>query len=146
MAFGQPMPALANSPTVTIPTLETSILQASIEAYNEGNALAEQGNVEGAIAAFESAIALDERNADAYYNLGYWLSAQNQLIEAETAYRAALQLMPFDSQSHYNLGLVLAQQGQRAEAEVMLRRSLLLDPANAAAASYLQYLTEPTSL
>ena len=149
MVFSGPAPVAASAivSTQTTSAQENTVSQASIAAYNKANELAEQGNIDAAIAAFESAISLDERNADAYYNLGYWLNAQNQPVEAENAYRAALRLMPFDSQSHYNLGLILAQQGKRTEAEVMLRRSLLLNPENAAAESYLQYLlAEPAAL
>ncbi len=120
------LPPIANNQT----TLPSSTNQTAIDYYNQGNTLAEQGNVEAAIVAYKTAIALDPENADAHYNLGYWLAHQGQLEAAEVSYWQASQLAPFDAEIYYNLGLVLSQQSFFESAEVALQRALLLAPEN----------------
>lgn len=119
-------PPIANNPT----TVPSSTNQTAIDYYNQGNTLADQGNVEAEIAAYKTAIALDPENADAHYNLGYWLAHQGQLEAAEASYWQASQLAPFDAEIYYNLGLVLKQQSFFESAEVALQRALLLAPDN----------------
>ncbi|MEL6814880.1 MAG: tetratricopeptide repeat protein [Cyanobacteria bacterium J06598_3] len=120
----------ANWPTLpATPSLEA---QSAIAAYNQGNALAEQGKVDEAIAAYQRAIAINPSNADAHYNLGYWLNTQGDFAAAENAYWQAAKLNPFDAQVYYNLGLTLIAQEKMAAAGVAFERSRLLAHDNSA--------------
>lgn len=110
-----------------IPTVEPQRgAQIAIAAYNQGNTLAEQGNINEAIAAYQRAIQLDPSNADAHYNLGYWLNAQGDFAAAENAYWQAAKLNPFDAEVYYNLGLTLRAQEKMTAANVAFERSHLL--------------------
>ena len=60
--------------------------------FNLGKALAEQGNLTGAIANYQQAIKLNADFADAYSFLGKALTKQNKLTEAIAALKTALEL------------------------------------------------------
>jgi len=59
---------------------------------------------EGAIAEFQKAIAIDERNANAHHNLGVALKGKGDQDGAVAAYRKALALDPNFAEAHIRLG------------------------------------------
>ena len=72
---------------------------------NLGSALAAQGKLEEAIAAYWQAIGLESDFAEAHYNLGVALNDQGKLEEAIAAYRQAIGIKPDYAEAHYNLGV-----------------------------------------
>ena len=93
-----------------------------------GSLLHEEGNVEGAIAAFRTALRLKPDLAVAHNNLGNALQAQGDLAGAIAAYRTALRLKPDLAVAHYTLGNALAAQGDFAGAIAACRNALRLKP------------------
>ncbi len=71
-------------------------------------------------AAFQQAIALDNRYVDAYTNLGAVYYQMNRLDEALTKYDAALAINPDDAAAHYDKGVVYVQKALQASSDEAL--------------------------
>jgi lipoprotein NlpI len=95
---------------------------------NLGTALAAQGKLAEAVAAYREAIRLKPNLPEAHTNLGNALAAQGSLSEALPAYREAARLKPGNHLAHYNLGLALAALGEVAEAAAAYREVVRLKP------------------
>jgi superkiller protein 3 len=78
--------------------------------------LRRQGDLTGAIAAYETAIALNPQYTAAYNNLGRVLSDQNRTADAINAFRQAIALDPRNAVAYSNLGNLLRSQGNSDEA------------------------------
>jgi tetratricopeptide (TPR) repeat protein len=95
-----------------------------------GLALAEQGDIEGAIAHYREAIGIRPGYVEAHSNLGMALAAQGRREEAITHYRRALSLNPDYVVARYNLGNALAAAGLDPEAIAEFRAVLATDPGH----------------
>jgi len=112
---------------------------AALEKYWQGRALLDRrdvtSNLDGAIAAYESAIAIDPRFALAHAALGqaYWLKYDETrepalAARATEAGYAALRLDANAPAVRYSLAVTLAGTGQLDEAVAELRQALVLQP------------------
>jgi len=81
-----------------------------------------------AIAALETAIALDTTMPAARYNLGLALLDRGRVEDAVTRFREAMTLQTDYAEAHCNLGHCLAELGQFEEAAHHCRRALALRP------------------
>lgn len=86
------------------------------------------GEPDAARGAYERALALDPRLADAHVNLGCVLHDAGKLADAESHYRAALGLRPGDPVPRFDLGVVLEDQARLDEARAAYEASLACDP------------------
>lgn len=86
------------------------------------------GDDVGAINSFNTVLATDQGNAEAWFNLGMVLFGQSQLVEAEDCFRHASELVPNDSQIWNNRGVCLWQLQRAAEARQCFQRALQIDP------------------
>ena len=100
---------------------------------NLGNALADKGDVEGAIAAYKEAIRLDPKYALAHNNLGVALDDKGDKEGAIMAYKEAIQLDPKYVPAHYNLGIALKDKGDVEGAIAAYKEAIQLDPKYAEA-------------
>ncbi len=82
-------------------------------------------------AAYERALVLDPRHADAHVNLGRLLHEEGAPAAAEKHYRAALAADPAHDTAAFNLGVALEDLGRVREAIEAYARALALDPDNA---------------
>ncbi len=78
--------------------------------------------------AYEQALALDPRLADAHINLGRLFHAAGESAPAETHYRAALRHAPEDPIAHFNLGGLLEDTGRASAAVEAYQRAVAADP------------------
>jgi tetratricopeptide (TPR) repeat protein len=101
-----------------------------------GQAHAQQGDFDAAIAALEHALALNAGVAEANATLGVIYQRQGRLPEAEAALRAEVKGQPADLQSQQNLAVVLDSE-QRSEEAVPLLRGILQVKPESATARYL---------
>ena len=95
---------------------------------NLGLFVAQQGQLDRAIAHFQAAIALKPTAHEAHYNLGKALHHQGRLDAAIDRYTRALQLRPGWAEAHNNLGVALAAQGKPAEAIAHYTQALVGKP------------------
>jgi serine/threonine protein kinase/Flp pilus assembly protein TadD len=131
--------ALAFNPTGSAE--ETRFYQAALAlrprsplVYNNlGMALAVQGKLAEAEAAFREAIALAPRWAVPHYNLARSLAEKNDLEGAIAEYQKAVACNPEYAEAYTNLGRALQNQGKPGEAIVACRQAIALKPDAAVA-------------
>lgn len=113
-------------------TLFGSVLAAyprSAKAHHGlGAALADRGQLDGAIAHYRRAIAIYPGYAVAHYNLGRVRLALGQYESARTGFAEAARLRPLDPHAVLNLGVALHSLGRLSEAAAAYRRSTQLAP------------------
>ncbi len=102
-----------------------------------GEAHAEQGDFDGAIAAFQRALTLKPTVADANRALGLIYLKQGRLADAAAALQAELAAHPGDLRARYTLATVLDLDNRQAQALEELARVLQARPTDANA----RYLT-----
>jgi predicted O-linked N-acetylglucosamine transferase (SPINDLY family) len=95
---------------------------------NLGLALQALGEEEAAVAAYESALAIDAADAYANYNLGRLLCSRGALAQAERLLRAALERKPEFPEALVALSNVCDAQGNTAAAAAALEEALRLQP------------------
>jgi tetratricopeptide (TPR) repeat protein len=95
---------------------------------NLGSALAAQGKLPEAVAAYREAIRLQPDLSEAHANLGLALLLQGKVAEARAACQEALRLKPDFPKGHNNLGGVLRRQGELPEAVAAYREAIRLQP------------------
>jgi tetratricopeptide (TPR) repeat protein len=100
--------------------IRTRAHSAAVTWFNQGNALAQSGRWEEAVAAFGRALQLVPDFPEAHTNLGNVLFSLHRLPEAVDHYRAAIRLKPDYADAHYNLGLALRALGRAQEASAEL--------------------------
>jgi tetratricopeptide (TPR) repeat protein len=96
-----------------------------------GQAHAQQGDFESAIAALQRALRLKADVVEANATLGVIYLRQGRLPEAEQALRAELAAHPGDLRSQHNLAIVLESQQKPEEAVRLLRGILAAKPETA---------------
>ena len=100
---------------------------------NLGSALAESGDLEGAVAAFRQCAALAPQRAAPWFNIGHALDMIGRVDEAHDALREALKRDPAHVSARVTLARVLQFMGRIAEAESEYRRVLAARPDSALA-------------
>jgi protein O-mannosyl-transferase len=100
---------------------------------NLGLILFQKGQVDRAMAHYQSALAANPEDMEAHNNLGNALLQQGRVEEALTHYEQALRLAPNCADPHYNLGRALFQQGNTDAAIAQYRKALGLNPRHAEA-------------
>lgn len=102
---------------------------------NLGITLAEQGQVDAAIQAYQEALRIWPRSVTAHVNLGAALADQGKFEEAISHYNEALRLKPDYalartnwSKALNNMGVSWAQQGKLDEAINFFNQALRIDP------------------
>ena len=98
-----------------------------------GGVLLEAGNVDGAIARFQSALRIRPDNSEVHSALAEALMRNGQAQEAASHWEKAVALQPEDVQARDKLGAVLVQQGRLSDGLAQWRASLKYnrDDANA---------------
>ena len=85
-------------------------------AYHLGICYLQQGKIEQAKVAFNQAIKINPKYAEAYYNLGTILFNQGQLNEGLAAFRKSAAANSSYANAYYGAGLVFMQLKQYKEA------------------------------
>lgn len=93
-----------------------------------GQALAQQGDYDGAIDALRRAVRLKPDVAEANATLGVIYLKQGQLTQADEALRAQLKAHPNDFKARLHLATVLDLEGKTDEAEALIRSVVQQQP------------------
>jgi len=105
---------------------------AAVKAFNAAVAHREAGDLSTSAQAYQSAIAMEPRMAEAYLNVAFVLSELRRFDEAEHAYRHALGVRKWPAQTaataSHNLGVLLDSLGRSSEATAAYKQALKYKP------------------
>jgi tetratricopeptide (TPR) repeat protein len=121
--YGTRWPAAADPVLSAVSELRTD----SAARFRRGRTLADDGNVNGAIAEFEAALKGDKSLALAHASLVKLYGQTGNWSKAEEHYRAALALGSGLAELHYDYGVLLTLQQKWDEAEAAYRRALTIN-------------------
>jgi tetratricopeptide (TPR) repeat protein len=107
-----------------------------------GLKLADSGDLDGAIAAHEAALALDPSIAQAHANLIALYGRQKNWAKAEAHYRAVVALGVNLADAHYDYGVLLGMQERWADAASAYRQAIAVNPRHARAQNNLGQVLE----
>ena len=127
--FGARWPALADPVLATVTTLREdagAILQRGVK-------LADAGDIDGAIAAHEAALARDPGLTQSHANLISLYGRVGNWPKAEAHYRALVQSGDAGADAHYDYGVLLGLQAKPDAAIEAYRQALALNPMHARA-------------
>jgi tetratricopeptide (TPR) repeat protein len=96
--------------------------------FHLGNAKYEGGDVPGAAAAFEKAVAMDSTFFKAMVNLGLMYDEQQMYPKAIETFEQAAQLQPKNPDAWSHLGNTYYSQDNYAKATELYRKALQIDP------------------
>jgi len=136
--FGSRWPALDDPVRNAVAALRDD----GAASLRRGVLLAEAGDVTGAIAAHEAALARDPSLVQAHINLISLYGRAGQFPKAEEHYRAAIALGADLSEAHYDYGVLLGLQEQWDLAADAYRKALALNPAHVQARNNLGQVLE----
>lgn len=117
-----------------LPHLEAAATFASSEAeyhHQLGFVRYITGDDVGAINAFNTTLASDANNTEAWFNLGMVLFGQSQFAEAEDCFRRSIETGNNDGQTWNNRGVCLWQLQRASDAKACFEKALQLDPNDA---------------
>jgi tetratricopeptide (TPR) repeat protein len=115
-------------PKTNGPSDEEISVAAADDWYQIGCAREDEGDSDGAIAAYRRAVEGDAAHADAYINLGRLMHERGDTAAALQSYQTALSLRPDDALAAFNLGVTLEDAGQLDDAAAAYRRAIDADP------------------
>lgn len=104
-----------------------------------GNALADLGRLDEAVASYRRAIAIKADYAEVHGNLGNALRDLGRIDDAMASYRRVLKIRPDYAEAHCNLGSALRDLGRLDDAVESYRRALEIAPDFAGAHSNLLF-------
>ena len=91
--------------------------------------LASEGDLEGAIAEYRTALQIDPQDSTAYTELGGALDELGERPAALVAYREVVRLNPESAEAHYNLGIALERDSADLDGGMAeYRKAIALDP------------------
>ncbi len=106
--------------------------QDGLAAYNLGQLLLAEGEIERALTELERASRLTPDDPDAHQALGSALALSGRREEAIESFRRALDLSPCFAAAHANLGAAYAEMNRLSEAAAALEKAVSCDPGYAA--------------
>jgi tetratricopeptide (TPR) repeat protein len=121
-------PVALPTPPGPEPALE---LTATADGWYALGSEIEESDAAEARAAYERALEIDPKHADAHVNLGCLEHEAGRLREAERHYRAALAIRPEDATAAFDLGVALEDLGRLAEARAAYQQALDAEPDSA---------------
>jgi TPR repeat/MYND finger/Ring finger domain/Sel1 repeat len=110
---------------------------------NLGFILSSNGDVKGAMLAYEKAIKIDPANATAHFNLGVWQFRVGMFTEAIESFRVVVRIEPTNADAFYNLGITMQRCSFKMGAIAYFQRALQIDPKHMKAAVALEKCRHP---
>jgi tetratricopeptide (TPR) repeat protein len=112
----------------------------AVAHVRRGSALADAGNLEGAIQQHLEAIQADPKGVQAYINLIQLYARNGEIDKAIQAYHEAVALNPNRADCYYNYGVLMFQLHKYPEAAQAMKKAIEINPFFAEAHDNLGYL------
>ncbi|MEO6236221.1 MAG: tetratricopeptide repeat protein, partial [Vicinamibacterales bacterium] len=138
--FGARWPAVADPVLAAV----NAVREDPGALLQRGVKLADAGDVDGAIAAHEAALAVDPSLAQAHANLIGLYGRQRSFTKADDHYRAVVALGVNVADAHYDYGVLLGLEERWDDAAGAYRRALAMNPLHAEARNNLGQILEST--
>lgn len=122
-----PVPPIAVEPPATSAPTGT---ETAASLFQKGNAAYAEGDLDGAVSAFDASLALEPDNPRALNNLGATWLLKGDPARAASLARRALEIDPTYGRASLNLGTALFALDEPDEARPHLERAVELDPRN----------------
>jgi len=103
---------------------------AQSDFMQQGIDLCQQGEIEGAIQAFQKELEVNPNNATAWNNLGFIYYQQQRWEESVAACQKAVALKSDYAEAYWNLSFAYEQTGQYVEAAAAIEKGIELSPGN----------------
>ena len=104
-------------------TVESDVPEEARLLFEQGQAMAAQGDTEQALARYEAAIEKYADFAAAHRAMGYLYFQMNRMDDAIHAYERAIEIKPDYAEAHTGLGMLYSSTGQGAKAAEHMRRA-----------------------
>ncbi len=114
--------------------------QSAVADIRHGIAMADAGNLEGAIHQHLKAIQADPKVVQAYINLIQLYARNGEIDKAIQAYHEAVALDPNRADCYYNYGVLMFQMRKYPEAEQAMKKAIEINPSFPEAHDNLGYL------
>jgi Tfp pilus assembly protein PilF len=122
---------------LVVATVALVASEPAAERNSSGVKLLDQGQMDGAIAEFQKALASDPRYFPARLNLAFAYERAGKIEDAMAAYRSAIDAQPGNFFAHNNLGVLYDKTGQHEAAVAELEKALAIEPGNSLASKNL---------
>lgn len=96
--------------------------------YDLGVSDYDKGKISEAISAWEKAIIVSPKFADAYYNLGNAYEEKGLLKEAISAWEKVIEITPLDSDTYVNMGVAYTKMSMFREAVKTFQKAIEINP------------------
>ena len=124
----------SSTDTITIDlddlNLDNITNNAQSDFMQQGIDLCQQGEIEGAIQAFQKELEVNPNNATAWNNLGFIYYQQQRWEESVAACQKAVALKSDYAEAYWNLSFAYEQTGQYVEAAAAIEKGIELSPGN----------------
>ena len=127
-----PEPTSAPAPKSSGTAASGPVAPTNSDDVKKGIAALKSGDLPGAKAAFDAAIAKNPKQADAYHYRGVVEDQTGQKAEAEKDYRRALEIQPDLEESAVNLAAIDIEAGKYDEAVALMKKAIAKNPKSAA--------------
>jgi len=118
--------------------LDAGSKDSAVGCYVRGRLLEKQGDVEGAMAAYDRALELEPTHPRALFHMAFLSDLHGSDERALELYRRCATLAPVHANALINLSVVLEDRGETDEAETCLRRVLAANPNHHRAGLFLR--------
>lgn len=117
------MPSVAQAQTLVVQANRAELKP----LLEEGKRLVDAGDYNGAIAVYQRAAAIDNRNAKIHSGIGYLYAQQGNFQAALAAYRRAIAIDSNNSDFYYAVGYIKGNMGDTPGAKEAYRRAIQLN-------------------
>ena len=114
--------------------------QSAVALIRRGQAMAEQGDLQGAIQQHLDALKVDPNDVQGYINLIQLYARVDENDKAVEAYQKAVALNPNRADCYYNYGVLMFKMQKMPEAEEAMRKALQINPYYVEAHDNLGYM------
>jgi len=107
---------------------ETTSHRAAFQFYKSGRQRFDQGNLVGAVEAYQQSLQLEPGGAELYLSLGHAYLKLNKSSEAIKAFNESIRLNPEKEEAHYGLGVEYLRTNKNRDAAEAFKRAIRLRP------------------